>query len=337
MNSLNADNRSGTESPALAAPAGVVPQPRKWPAVVAALVVSMLLPLQSWLNGELGHRVGDGTAAAALSLAAGWVAVTPFALLIPRQRRAWRTLATAVKERQFPRYCLLAGACGSVLVFVQSTAALVTGIAVFTVSVIAGQTLGGLVVDALGIARSPRRGLGAARLIGAVLVVAAAVISVFPRLVDAPHPVTVLLPALGAVTAGFMLSLQKAMNGATAAAARSPLLATWVSFFVATAIPLLVWGARHLAGGGSVHLPTQIWLYFGGLVGAVFIAVAALVVRHIGVLLLSMASVAGQLVGSIALDVFFPLGGALSVLPTATGACLTLIAIAIATKGRNSR
>ncbi|AKS36820.1 hypothetical protein AFA91_32740 [Mycolicibacterium goodii] len=315
---------------------GAVPRLRKWPAVVAAVLVSMLLPLQSWLNGELGHRVGDGTAAAALSLAAGLVAVTPFALLIPRQRRAWHALAIAVKERQVPSYCLLAGACGSVLVFVQSTAALVTGIAVFTVSVIAGQTLGGLVVDARGFARSPRRGLGTARLIGAGLVVAAAIISVFPLLVDAPNLFTVLLPVLGAVIAGFMLSLQKAMNGAVAAAAKSPVLATWVSFFVATAIPLFAWGVRSLAGAGSVHLPTQVWLYFGGLVGALFIGVAAVVVRRIGVLVLSMASVAGQLVGSIALDVFFPRGVSLSVLPTATGACLTLLAIAVATKARNS-
>ncbi|CAM5716759.1 hypothetical protein SFUMM280S_04525 [Streptomyces fumanus] len=70
----------------------------------------------------------------------------------------------------------------------------------------------------------------------------------------------------------------------------------------------------------------------GGLCGVVFIGASAFLVRRIGVLLLSMASIAGQLTGSIALDYAFPSGGRSPSVLTLLGASLTFAAVWIAAR-----
>ncbi|KOG85421.1 hypothetical protein ADK38_36770, partial [Streptomyces varsoviensis] len=108
----------------------------------------MVMPVQARLNGELSHRLDDGIAAAAISFSGGLVLITLIAAFSPPLRAALRTLGGAARDRRLPRRYLLAGVLGGTFSLAQSTAALATGIAVFTVSVIAGQTLGGLTVDA---------------------------------------------------------------------------------------------------------------------------------------------------------------------------------------------
>ncbi|WP_263972718.1 DMT family transporter [Streptomyces aureocirculatus] len=64
----------------------------------------------------------------------------------------------------------------------------------------------------------------------------------------------------------------------------------------------------------------------------VFIGSSAFLVRRIGVLLLSMASVAGQLTGSIALDFLVPSGGRSPSVLTILSALLTFGAVWIASR-----
>ena len=49
-----------------------------------------------------------------------------------------------------PRWYLMAGAFGACFALAQSTTALVIGVAVFTVAAVTGQTLSGVLVDAVG-------------------------------------------------------------------------------------------------------------------------------------------------------------------------------------------
>jgi transporter family-2 protein len=45
-------------------------------------------------------------------------------------------------------------------------------------------------------------------------------------------------------------------------------------------------------------------MYLGGIVGVVYIAFAATVVQHLGVLTFTLFSVGGQLVGSLVIDIY---------------------------------
>ncbi|MFI8952007.1 DMT family transporter [Streptomyces sp. NPDC053750] len=302
-------------------------------AVVAAIAAGMVVPVQARLNGELSHRLDDGIAAAAISFSGGLVLLSVLALFSPGLRGALGRLAGAARDGRLPRRYLLAGVLGGTFALAQSTAALVTGIAVFTVSAIAGQTLGGLIVDARGIGGGPKQRPGATRLTGAAVILAAAVVSALPRFTDTPAPAEIILPALAAIAAGFLLGVQQALNGASTAASGSPLAATWLNFCVGAAFLVVAWGAKTLVQGTSGHaLPTSWWVYLGGLCGVVFIGASAFLVRRIGVLLLSMASIAGQLAGSIALDFVVPSGGRPPSVLTVLGALLTFAAVWIASR-----
>lgn len=302
-------------------------------AVIAAIAAGMVVPVQARLNGELSHRLDDGIAAAAISFLGGFVLLSLLAVFSPGLRGALHRLAEAVRGGKLPRRYLLAGVLGGTFALAQSTAALVTGIAVFTVSAIAGQTLAGLIVDARGIGGALRQHPGAARLTGAAVILVAAVVSALPRFSGGLAPATVAVPALAAIAAGFLLGVQQAVNGTTTAATNSPLAATWLNFCVGAVFLIAAWGVKTLVQGTSGRpLPTSWWVYLGGLCGTVFIGVSAFLVRRIGVLLLSMASIAGQLASSIALDFLAPTGDQSPSVLTVVGAMLTFAAVWIASR-----
>ena len=92
---------------------------------------------------------------------------------------------------------------------------------------------------------------------------------------------------------------------------------------------------RHGRLAEPVAHPDQWYLYTGGPMGAAFVALAALVVHRLGVLRLGLAIIAGQLAGSVVLDVTLPVsGGPVGVL-TLIGVALTLLAVVIS--GRAAR
>ncbi|RBQ20283.1 hypothetical protein DP939_10795 [Spongiactinospora rosea] len=296
--------------------------------VPAAIATGMVIPVQARLNGELSQRLGDGIAAAALSFTGGLILMTVLAACSPGLRRSLRALGTAAMPGRLPRRYLLAGVFGGTFALAQSTAALLTGIAVFTVAAIAGQTLSGLIVDARGVGGGVKQRPDGRRVAGAAVILAAAVISAVPGLSAAPAAGAVALPALAAAVAGFLLGLQQAMNGAIGAAAGSPLAATWLNFFAGAVFLAAAWGVKAILQGTAGHPPsTDWWTYLGGLCGVVFIGAATFLVRRIGVLLLGMALIAGQLASSIMLDVFVPSGGRSPGALTYVGALLTFAAV----------
>jgi len=94
--------------------------------------------------------------------------------------------------------------------------------------------------------------------------------------------------------------------------------------------------AASLAAGdfAGVRWPHVWWLYVGGALGAVYIALAAVAVAELGVLRLSLATVAGQLVAAVVLDVVWPSPGITLRYQTVVGAALTLVAVAVTGIGR---
>jgi len=111
-----------------------------------------------------------------------------------------------------------------------------------------------------------------------------------------------------ALIGGVLMAVQAPTNAVLARATGSPVLAALISFVVGTAALaalLLASGApRGLSGARA--LPWWVWL--GGLYGAFFVAVAALVTPRIGVGALLTAAVAVQLAAALLLDHYGLLG-----------------------------
>ncbi len=306
-----------------------------WLAALLAAAIGAVVPVQSRINGELGAQLGDPVLAAAMSFGGGLVVMVVLALALPRVRRGVLRLPGAARRRELPPAYLLAGTIGAFLVLTQSAVVAVVGVAVFTVAVVAGQTLSGLLTDAIGFAQDVRRRPTTLRLVGAGLVLVAVVLSASSSFTGARPWQELLLPSLLPLVAGLLTGFQHAANARVGAVGGSPLTAT-VMNFVAGTVALVV--AVLVRGHGlPADLPGEWWLYTGGLYGIVFIAGSAAIVPRTGVLVLGLGSIAGQLLGSLALDLFAPVAGS-SVSPTTVaGTLLALVAISLASLPRRRR
>ena len=296
-----------------------------------AVAAGLLLPVQGRINGALGVALADGVAAAVVSFTIGLVLMAAISLALPRGRSGLRQILPAVRERRFPPYYILAGCIGALFVFAQTFTVGLLGVALFTVATVTGQTLSGLIVDRLGIGPAGRRSVTGIRVIGSILTVAAVAWAVSPRLTGTgPGPAELLVPLFLPVLAGFLVSFQQAMNGTATVHYGTPLAATLMNFVTGAVLLCAAWLVKLAVAGPGNALPAEWWYYLGGPLGCVFIGVGALLVRSLGVLVTGLGMIAGQLLGSLGLDLAFPVPGTVVQLPTVLGTLLTLAAIVLA-------
>jgi len=296
-----------------------------------AIAAGLFIPLQGRINGALGVELGDGIAAAVVSFSTGLAVMAVISLALPKGRAGLARILPAVRERQFPPYYVLAGCIGALFVFAQSFTVALLGVALFTVAAVTGQTLSGLLVDRMGIGPAGKRPITGIRVLGSVLTVAAVAWAVSPRFSAGETGLQLLLPVLLPVLAGFLMSFQQAMNGTATVHYGSPIAATLVNFIAGAALLWAAWLIKLAVAGAGNPLPAQWWYYLGGPLGCIFIGVGALLVRSLGVLVTGLGMIAGQLLGSLGLDLLFPVPGTVVALPTVLGTLLTLGAIILAT------
>ena len=304
-----------------------------WLALVLATVCGAGVAVQSRINGELGARLGDGVTAAVISFGSGLVILVVAMIVAPAGRRGLARVASALRSRELPWWYVAGGAAGAFFVLSQGIAAAVLGVALFSVAVVAGQTVSGLVLDRVGIGPGGRRELTPARVAGAVIALVAVTWAVSAQLGGQVPVWLMVLPLIAGVGMGW----QQAVNGQVRAVARSALTATFVNFLAGTAVLLVLMLGRWAIAGLPKPLPAEPWLYLGGAIGCVFIAGASLLVRITGVLLLGLGTVAGQLVAALLLDLLAPSSAAPVAFSTVGGTLLALVAVAVASARWGSR
>jgi transporter family-2 protein len=285
--------------------------------LVAAVVSGSLVAVQQRINGDLGRSLHDPLLAAVVSFVTGLVVVAALLLARTSSRRALPRI------RELPWWTRLGGLGGASLVAIGATAEPAIGVALLTVGLVSGSTIGGLIVDKVGLAPGGHRPVTGPRLAGAVLCLAAIAISAVEGLRAASPLVLSLVVLAGSATA-----VQQALNGRVRHVTDAT-VATFVNFVVGTTALVIGLGLKEL--GAGVHAdrwPSQWWLYLGGPIGATFVAVAALVVRHLGVLRLGLAVTAGQLLGAVLLDLDRGVAAT-----TLIATALTLAAVAVSGKG----
>lgn len=300
-----------------------------WAALVGSGLAGMLVALQSRINGGLSQELGNGYLTAAVSFGSGLIVMLVVAALAPSARTGVSRLRTELRSRHLPVWALTGGACGAFFVLGQGLVASVVGLALFTVGIVGGQVLGGLLIDRIGLGPGGIVRPSPQRIIGTVLAVVAVVLSVLADLGAQGHDPARLWLVLIPVGAGLAIAWQSAVNGLVRSAAHSAITATLVNFIVGTAVLLVVAAISVGVQGWPDRWPTEPWHYIGGFVGTIFIAIAAMLVRTAGVLLLSMSNVAGQLVASVAFEAGLPLAD--GVTPgLLAGAAVALLAVTIA-------
>lgn len=279
-------------------------------AIAATVIAGVGVAVQSRVNGELGARLDDGFTAALISFGSGWVILLVLLAVSRRGRAGMRSVVAALRDGRLAWWMLLGGLAGALFVLAQGLVAGIIGVAIFTIAIVTGQTITGLVVDSTGFAGVQRTPLRPARLIGAALTVVAVGVAVAPRLSDGTFaPTAIVLPLIAGLAIGF----QQAFNGRLRGESQSALAATTINFTVGTAALVVAVIVHLLVAGLPEPLPSNPLLYIGGAVGTIFIAIQSVTVGRIGVLVLGLSLVAGQLAAALVFDVVAPLGPGSSV------------------------
>lgn len=294
--------------------------------VLLAAASGFAIAVQARINGELAVRLGDGIMAGLVSFGTGLALLLVLVPATATGRRGLRAVGAALRDGQLRWWHLLGGICGGFVVASQGLTVATIGVAVFTVALVAGQTSSSLAVDRAGVGPSGVQPVTGTRMLGAVLCVVAVVVSVADQF-DTPDALGLaVLPLL----AGAGVAWQQAVNGRVRVASGSVRAATLVNFLAGGAALLVgTAGSVLVRGWPSGHLPSEPWLYVGGLLGVFVIAVGAAVVRLIGVLLLALGTVSGQVVGAVVVDLVAPAVRA-PALTTYLGATLALLAVLVA-------
>lgn len=280
-------------------PARRIPAPL---ALGGTVAIGVMTAIQARINGVLGVRVDDGIVAGLISFVTGLLALIVVIACNPSARRGVSRLRSGIRHREIPIWMLLGGACGALTVSTQGLTAGLLGVSLFTVGVVAGQTLHGLVLDRIGFGPAGVVAVTPGRVAGGALALAAVAISLSGDVLTIAPLWMLLLP----FAAGVGIAWQAATNGRLAQRVRSPLAATLMSFIAGTIVLLLAAAMSVAIRGMPDAPPSEPWLYLGGFLGAAYILLGALIVSHTGVLLMGLGSVLGQLVTSVVIDLIWP-------------------------------
>jgi transporter family-2 protein len=279
--------------------------------------------LQAGVSGQLAQELNDGIMAALISNIGGTL-FTGLFLLNPEVRKKGKKLFQDVVSGKFAKWQLLGGVAGAIYISTASSTVSIIGTGLFTVVLVASQNMSGIVVDRFGLSSGSRKKITPKRSIAVVIGIAAVLLSVS----DFQGKI-LWIPIAAVVLAGLAVTVQYSLNGRVTKAANSQVSA-FINFpmsLITVSITLIV---MNLFGKNWNTWPNQWWLYTAGFLGAVVVYLAAATIRTLGVLLFGLASVAGQLITSIALDVILPNANINVGWALISGAGLMLLAVYLA-------
>lgn len=308
----------------------------KWVAVAFAVIAGVLMAVQARVNGELAVRIDSGVAASVISFGSGFIILCIIMVVSPTGRRGYRTLLDAIRDRRLSGWFTLAGFVGAFFVLAQGLTVGSIGVALFTVAFVAGLMVGGLFLDLWGIGPAGKRPLSWLRLTATVIAIGAVTLSVSDRVTETNHVLLMLMPLI----MGVFVAWQQAANGRITKTVGTPITTTWVNFMVGTGTLLL----SMLVLLPWVPVPAELpslfsgdyWFYIGGACGVLFVSITSVVVRVVGLLVVSIATTIGQLLTSIVLSLLWPGVAPLTWL-LFTGAGLMIVAIVLAAQPSRAR
>ncbi len=174
--------------------------------MLATILAGMLSPMQSAVNGQLGHWLQDGNACAVISFASGLVVMFFIIMARKETRQQFAAIPSLIKNRKVPLWNWFAGLCGAMVVFSEGASASALGVATFQTALISALLLSGLLCDRFGI--------------GALFAVIATIFVVSPQW----HSTSFILLAILPFLAGLLAGWQPAGNAKVAEATGSMLV-----------------------------------------------------------------------------------------------------------------
>jgi len=303
---------------------------------ILSALSGLLIAAQSKINGELSFKMGDSLEAAFVSFSTGLLFITLISLTQPKLRSAFKEIFKAVKEGQMRPWTLIAGALGASFVAMQTYVVPIAGVALFTVASLAGQTAISLWVDQLGLSGGVKSVITKRRVIAALITVFAVLVSTWDRLPMSNFSVL----AIGlALFAGTWVGFQRALNGKINSFSKRAFATAQLNFITGTSFLFSLLLLRSIFTDHSISNFTTApwWMFLGGSIGVLYIALSSHVVQHLGVLEFTLFSVGGMLIGSLLIDLIFPTPGTVISPYLLIGIALTYLGVIANGQSRFSR
>jgi transporter family-2 protein len=269
----------------------------------------VLIAGQSRINGELSAQMGDSLEAALVSFGSGLIFVSLIFALRSDVRAGYKQIFLAVKNKKLSYWRLGAGMLGASFVAMQTHVVPIVGVAIFTVASLAGQTAISLWVDYVGLMGNGKSQITIRRVLAAVITLLAVVVSVWDRFAMSNFSITAIILA---VVAGGWVGVQRALNGQINNYSKASFATSQLNFITGTSFLLILLILRCLFTDNSImNFSTgPWWMFLGGSIGVIYIALSAVAVQHLGALDFTLFSVGGMLLGSFLVDIIFPIPGA---------------------------
>ncbi len=269
-----------------------------------AALSGILIAAQSRVNGGLSAALGNSTEAAVYSFGSGFLLLNFIALANPKVRQGIRRIVAGVKSGELPAWRLSAGIMGGIFVAIQTFTVPLIGVALLSVVMIAGQTLASLIVDRIGITGGGKQAITVRRVLAAAITIFAVLVAVWEEIQLANiSPIPIVIVFVG----GFMIGVQRALNGQINDVSGQSFSTTWLNFFMGTTTLVILLVINTARGEELVGLPSSPWwIYWGGTIGVLYIAASSVIVAKIGVLSFTLFATGGQLIGSLIFDLLAP-------------------------------
>jgi len=290
-----------------------------------AILVGVLTATQARINGQLSHEIHNGIGAGLISNTVGSIVLIVIVLLVSKEREGVIRTIVALRAKRLNSWEILGGLGGAIFLSVQGATVPQIGVAIFTISLIGGQSISSLIVDRIGLTPSGRKSITFPRILVAAFTSLAVSVAVYPELM---HSTFKSLPVILAITAGIVVSFQQAINARVNAVSERPLATAFFNFIIGTSFLVIALAINLLRGGSMGTLPSHPLLYFGGITGLIYVAISAYTLKHIGLLNFIAFSVTGQLVGALLFDWLSPAANANVSGYLVTGTTMTVFAVA---------
>jgi transporter family-2 protein len=280
--------------------------------------------------------MGDSLEAALVSFSTGLLFVSGIALVRQDVRAGFRQIFTAINLNKMPAWTITAGILGASFVAMQTYVVPIAGVALFTVASLAGQTAISLWVDKSALSGGTKTLITKRRVVAAIITVLAVVLSAWDRFELSNFSII----ALGlAFFAGSWVGVQRALNGRINSHSNKSFATSWLNFITGTSFLLLLLLLRSLFTDHSIlnFQTAPLWMFLGGSIGVIYIALSSHIVQHLGVLEFTLFSVGGMLIGSLLIDLLLPTPGTVISLFLIAGIALTYLGVVVNGQSRLSR
>jgi transporter family-2 protein len=280
--------------------------------------------------------MGDSLEAALVSFSTGLLFVSGIAFVRKDVRAGFRQIFTAINLNKMPAWTITAGILGASFVAMQTYVVPIAGVALFTVASLAGQTAISLWVDKSALSGGTKTLITKRRVVAAIITVLAVVLSAWDRFELSNFSII----ALGlAFFAGSWVGVQRALNGRINSHSNKSFATSWLNFITGTSFLLLLLLLRSLFTDHSIlnFQTAPLWMFLGGSIGVIYIALSSHIVQHLGVLEFTLFSVGGMLIGSLLIDLLLPTPGTVISPFLIAGIALTYLGVVVNGQSRLSR